>query len=100
MYQMQGALTELLEPLLKPEQANDDDDDVDEAKVGDGREEVDGELLVSFEGFDVDAGQPRLAKRPNFDTRLFLLCRAAAGQRRGTTHVFKPDSVVALTPKK
>jgi hypothetical protein len=49
------SLTETLKMSLEPEQAYDDNNDVDEAEVGKHRDKVEIELLVRLEVLYVDA---------------------------------------------
>lgn len=78
---------------LEPIQTNDDNHNVDETEVSNDGDKVDIQLLVSLEVFHINTERGRLAvsdkdkRRRTFETK-------------GKTHVFKPDSVDALAPKK
>jgi hypothetical protein len=74
-----------LEPFFKPVKSHYHNKNIDEAQIREDGNKVDVELLVSFEFFNVD-------------TRMVV---SMTGVRQGrATHVFSPDSVEALAPKK
>lgn len=83
--------TSRLEALLEPEQANGDNYDVDEAKVGDDGNKIDVQLLVGLEIFHVDT-VGSMSTYPQ--------TREAERAMWSFTYVLRPDSVEALAPKK
>lgn len=68
---MRGFLTKALQMSLKPVQTDDNNGDVDEAKIGDNGDKIEVKLLVSFELLHINAvklrvneGKKRMDKGP------------------------------------
>jgi hypothetical protein len=72
-----------LEPFLKVHQAYSDDDNVDEAEVGDDGDDVDVHLLVGLEVLDVDADRGSVTGQGGKRCR-GLHIRVETGLGRGT----------------
>lgn len=88
--------TILPQPLLKPIQPHDNNPDINEPEIRNDRKKVYRELLVRLEGLDINTKHRNVPKSALIKKKRMMGCLFFYIY----THVFSPDSVVLLHPKK